>query len=184
MLKKLTLVAALSVGMNVQAENDISYTWFELGVQHSDINSLEWQSVYLEGSADISDRFYLLGGYRDQVAGDDTDLSIFNVGVGFHTDITSATDFYTELGGGQFDGNSGDTDYYGLKIGTRSAVNDSFEFITGLEYQDADDSSRGERFVLELGGLIKFDNGNAIRVALEGDDDDFLGIEVGYRWSF
>ncbi|WP_395374745.1 hypothetical protein [Marinicella sp. W31] len=182
MLKKLTLVAALAAGMQVQAADDINYSWFELGVQHSDVNSVEWQSIYLEGSVAFSDSFYFTGGYRDQVSGDDTDLSIFNIGLGFHTGITAATDFYTELGGGRFDAVLGDDNYYGLKIGTRSEINESFEFISGLEYQDVDDG--GERFVLELGGLFKLDNGGAIKVAFEGDDDDFLGLEVGYRWNF
>jgi len=182
MLKKLTLVAALAAGMQVQAAEGISYSWFEVGVQHSDVNSTEWQSIYLEGSAAFSDSFYITGGYRDQVSGDDTDLSIFNVGLGFHTGMTEATDFYAELGGGNFDARGGDDDYYGLKIGTRTAINDDFEFISGLEYQDFDD--RDERFVLELGGLFKLSNNGAIKVALEGEDDDFLGLEVGYRWSF
>ena len=182
MIKKLTLVAALAAGMQVHAAEDINYSWFEIGVQHSDVRSVEWQSLYLEGSVAFTDSFYATAGYRDQVSGDDTDLSIFNIGLGFHTDITAATDFYTELGAGNFDGRVSDTDYYGLKIGTRSAINESFEFITGLEYQDADGGD--ERLVLELGGLFKLDNGGAIRVSFEGDDDDFLGLEVGYRWSF
>lgn len=182
--KKIALTLALGACVSVQAVEEISYSWFDVGIKHSDVNSVEWQSIYLQGSIELGNLFYLVAGYEDEVAGDNTDISILDIGLGMRTDITDSTDLYGELGYGNVDDRFGDFDYFGVKLGTRTAVNEDFELITGLSYQDPE-GNIDERVLFELTGLVKLsDPSNSIRFSVEADDDDLFGIRVGFRKSF
>ena len=192
-LKKWAIAAMVGISCHVQATEDISYKWFEAGIQHTNVDDfrgefdLDWQSIYLEGSYAFNERSYITGGYRDQVTGDDIEFRVFNIGLGFYNSITSSTDFYGEIVGGNVDSilNSEDINYYGLKLGTRTAVKSNLEFISGLEYQ-RDEDGRVEDFILDLGLLFKLsDPSHAIRSSFNIEDDgDLWSLEFGYRKSF
>ncbi|MBL4660217.1 MAG: hypothetical protein JKY19_07660 [Alcanivoracaceae bacterium] len=182
MLKRILMTSLLTTGFYAQADNDISYSYFEVGYDYIDLSGAHADGVYLNGSFDLNKSLYM-GGYfdRDDINGIDFDQ--YGLFPGFHNSISKRTDFYSELNIGRLDVRSFDSTTYGLDIGTRTAFSEKFELITKLGYLHNDKLSDG---FIKVGvkGLFKFNEHNAVTFGVENFDGDDFGASVGYRFSF
>lgn len=181
-MRTLALTTLLATGLAAQANDDISYSYLELGYGYLDLpNSNDADGFYLEGAFDLSESIYL-GGYFDNKKTNNRDFDRYGLKLGFHNDISKNTDFYSQLEVGRLDISVDESTTYGLFVGTRTAFNPRFELITKAGYTHVDKASDGY-FEGEVKGLFKFNQQNAISAAVESVDGEF-GAKLGYRFSF
>jgi len=181
MLKKIIFTTLLSASLYAQADNNISYNYFEVGYDYRNSNTSH--GPYLNGSFNLNESFYL-GGYYDRDSKSYIDLDQYGLFLGFHNSISDRTDFYTEFSAGRVDNNRFSSAAYGLDIGTRTAFAENFELITNLGYTHFDDSNSDGFLGGGVKGLFKFNKSNSITVGLENLDHGFLRTSIGYRYSF
>jgi hypothetical protein len=181
-MRKLIFIALLTTHIYASANDEINYNYLELGYDYFNLSGNNHaDGLYLNGAFDLSDRFYL-GGYYNNLSTDLADSDRYGLFLGFHTDISNNTDFYSNIRMGQIDTKFFDSFTYGAEFGTRTAFNEHFELITLAAYNQLEKISDG---YLELGvkGLFKFNNANSITAGVSSLDGD-LGANIGYRFSF
>lgn len=184
MRKKILLSALLVSGltMSAQANDAINYNYLELGYDYVDLSgSNHADGLYLDGSFDLTDQFYM-GAFYSNLSAGRSDVNRYGLSVGFHTEISNITDFYSQFELGQFDNRFGDSLSYGAFLGTRTAFNSRFELISKAGYTEVDDINDGF-FEVGMKGLFKLTNASAITAGVESFDGD-LGANVGFRFSF
>lgn len=187
-MKKLILTGLLATNMFAQANEDINYSYLEVGYGYLDYaDNLTPDGLYLEGAIDLSDHFYI-GAHIDKRDSGNSDFNRYDLTLGFHTNGTSNTDFYTELRAGKLDFGNIDGSTLGIFAGTRTAFNDKFELISKIGFSNLDgiNQPEGNNIIIyeaELKGLFKFTKNQAITAGLESYDGEF-GAKVGYRYSF
>lgn len=101
---------------------------------------------------------------------------------GFHTNGTNKTDFYSEFELGKLYSPPGNSNTYGLNIGTRTAFSSNFELITKLGYTHIERVSDG-LYQAEVKGLFKLSDNHGLTAAIESLHGD-PGASLGYRFSF
>lgn len=181
-MRKYILAAVMACTFNAEANDEINYNYFELGYDYLDLtNGRTTDGFYLEGSFDLSDRFYM-GGFYNHLESRYLDTKRYGALFGFHQSISSNTDFYTNLKLGQLDLRFDDSFTYGLEIGTRTAFTESFELITAAGYNQVEKANDGF-FEASVEGLFKLDNSKAFTLGLKSLDGDF-GAQAGFRFSF
>ncbi len=177
-----------SLNSEVLAQNNIDYSYLEFGYGHLDLNqNVSANGVYLDGSIEISGRFYL-GTHYENRADRGLDFDRYDLTLGFHTNGSGSTDFYVDARIGEFKFDNVDGTSAGFFAGTRTALGERFELITkigfihvdGIDHEDGDSSNIYEA---EIKGLFKFTKKQAISVSLESLDSEFGG-RVGYRYTF
>lgn len=181
-MRKLLLAALLTSSLSAQSNDDINYSFLELGYGYIDFsNNAHADGFYLDGAFELSDRFYL-GGYYDNKDIRSNDFNRYGVTLGFHTNGVGNTDFYSEFELGRLDVRNGESSTYGLNVGSRTAFTDRFELISKLGYTHIDRASDGY-YQAEVKGLFKLSEKHAITAGVESLDGD-LGANVGFRFSF
>ncbi len=181
-MRKLILAGLLASNFCAQANDDINYNFLEIGYGYLDIaDNIHADGFYLDGAFDLSDRFYL-GGFTDNRNVRNFDFNRYGARLGFHTNGSGKTDFYTEFEIGKLDINNINSTTLGLYGGTRTAFTQRFELISKIGYTHVDDIN-DSLFEAELKGLIKFSDSQALTVGVESFDGDF-GAKIGYRFSF
>jgi Ax21 family sulfation-dependent quorum factor len=219
-MNKTILAAALlaATSFSAQASDKLSYSFVEADYIQSNVDDQDVEGINinptlvgwgLKGSFAVADKFYVFGGYSsgkdDILAVDEIDFTAeldasvdrWNLGFGFHTPISSKTDFVAELGYVQYDYKfdfdvNDDGDQYSesykvdaggarLSGGLRSALTDNFEAYGMLNFTDSQDIE-GD-FSGNIGGQFKF---NATW-GLTGDVEfakDAINYTFGVRASF
>lgn len=181
-MKKQWLMAALmAAGAPAFADNEINYNYLELGYGYLDLPGGHADGLYLDGSVELSERFYL-GGFYEQKDSGPFDFDRYGLNLGFHSNGTGRTDFYSEFNLGQLDVRFNDSLTYGLTAGTRTAFNERFELISkvGVTHIDKADDSFYE---VGLKGLFKINAQNALTAEIESLDGD-PAVSLGWRFSF
>lgn len=187
-MKKLILISLLASNMSVQADEEINYSHLEFGYGYLDYASnLAPEGFYIDGGFDLSDHFYI-GGYIDSRDSGNSDFNRYDIAIGFHTNGSSKTDFYSEFRAGQLEFGNIDGTTTAIFAGTRTAFNDRFELITKIGFTNLDGIRQPEGnniIIYEAGvkGLFKFTNNQAFTTGLESYDGEFA-IKIGYRFSF
>ncbi|WP_395372890.1 hypothetical protein [Marinicella sp. W31] len=187
-MKKWLMTGLLATQMNVNAAEDIDYDFLEIGYGYLDLsNDGSTDGFYLDGAFELSDHFYM-GGYFDNRRYRGIDLNRYHLIVGYHTEGSAQTEFYTDLRIGHLDFGNVDGSTLGLFAGTRTTITDRFELITEIGFTNIDDINHddGNNLIIyeaEVKGLFKLTKKQGITAGLEYYDDDF-GAKVGYRYSF
>jgi hypothetical protein len=206
MKKHLALALALAIAPFAASADEISYTYVEGGYAQLnldgeqdagfDIDDIEAAGFFVGGSAALGETFHVFGGYRagsDDVrvtvlgVGDefDTDLSQFNLGLGYHHSISDRTDLVTEISyintDIEIEGESEDGDDGRVSVGVRHMLADSFEGWIKGHYTDGDfyDGS----FSASIGGQFKLNPTWGAVGEFEIGDDQSLFM-IGARASF
>jgi opacity protein-like surface antigen len=207
MKKHLALALALAIAPLAASADEISYTYVEGGYAQLnqdgeqqaglDIDDIEAAGFFVAGSAALGDTFHVFGGYRSGnddvrvsvlgVGSDefDTDLSQFNVGLGYHHSINDRTDLVTEISyinsDVEVEGESEDGDDGRVSVGVRHMFADSFEGWIKGHYTDGDfyDGS----FSASIGGQFKFNPTWGVVGEVEAGDD-LSTFMIGARASF
>ena len=187
-MKKLILTGLLVVSMNTQANEDINYSYLEVGYGYLDYaKNLTPDGFYLEGAFDVSEHFYI-GGHVDKRNSGNSDFNRYDLSLGFHTNGSSNTDFYTEFRVGYLDFGRIDGSTMALFAGTRTAFNEKFELITKIGVTNLDDIDQPEGnnimvYEADVKGVFKFTKKQAFTASVESYDGKF-GAKIGYRYSF
>ena len=181
MKKKWLMAALLAAGAPAFADNEINYNFLELGYGYLDLSGGHADGFYLDGAFDLSERFYLGGFYEQKDAGV-LDFDRYGLNLGFHTNGTSSTDFYSELNLGQLDLRFNDSMTLGLTAGTRTAFSDRFELISKFAVTHID-KANDNFYEVGLKGLFKINVQNAFTVEIESFDGD-AAASLGWRFSF
>lgn len=179
-MKKIILVTLLAGGFATQSQA-INYNYLDLGYDFLDTDRSNADGVSLEGSFSINEQFYLGGFYKD-LSGRYIDFSRYAIFGGYHTELSSQTDFFTQLELGQLDTRFGHKLAYGLAVGTRSEITEQFELNTKLGYTHVKNLSDGY-YEIELQGLYKFNETVGMTADLKTFDGDF-GVGLGVRFDF
>jgi len=207
MKKHLALALALAIAPFAASADELSYTYVEGGYAQLnqdgeqgaglDIDDIEAAGFFVGGSAALGETFHVFGGYRsgnDDVrvtalgvgsAEFDTDLSQFNIGLGYHHSISNRTDLVTEVSyiktDVEIEGASEDGDDGRVSVGVRHMLADSFEGWIKGHYSDGDfyDGS----FSASIGGQFKFNQTWGVVGDVEVGDDQSIFM-IGARASF
>ena len=187
-MKKLILTGLLTTTLYAQANEKINYSYLEIGYGYLNYaDNLTPNGFYLDGAFDMSDHFYL-GGHVDKRNSGNSDFNRYDLTLGFHTNGSGKTDFYTEFRIGNLDFGNIDGSTMALFAGTRTAFNEKFELITKIGFTNLDeiDQPEGNNIIIyeaDVKGVFKFTKNQAITAGLENYDGEF-GAKVGYRYSF
>ncbi len=187
-MKKLILTGLLTSTLCAQANEEINYNYLEIGYGYLDYaDNLTPDGFYLEGAFDVSDHFYL-GGHVDNRTSGNSDFNRYDLTLGFHTNGSSKTDFYTEFRVGNLEFGNIDGSTMALFAGTRTAFNEKFELITKNGFTNLDGIAQPEGnnimiYEADIKGVFKFTKSQSITTGLEYYDGEF-GAKVGYRYSF
>ena len=183
------LTGLLATNMYVQANEEINYSYLEIGYGYLDLqNNNAIKGLYLDGAFNLSDHFYISGYVEDRDLRN-IDFNRYHLSLGFHTNGSSKTDFYTDFRVGKIEYDNLDGKTAGLYAGTRTAFNDRFELISKVGFTHVDniryaDGKSANIYEAEVKGLFKFSNNQAMSASLENFDGDDFGAKIGYRYSF
>ncbi|HEY2344735.1 MAG TPA: hypothetical protein VGH80_02505 [Xanthomonadaceae bacterium] len=194
-MKRLLLAALATAILPLAAQaGDLSYSYLQAdyGYSHNDNNGGNGHSWNGTASAAIGQNFQLFGGgsVSERDASSNSGQG-WNIGGGFHTPISSQTDFVGTLDyrHANIDGVSGDVKAYTGAVGVRSGLTPHVEGWVMAGYSDNHNDlgdisrdSKGRAFG-ELGGQYKFNKnwGLVATGRLSSDDHSFT---VGPRFSF
>jgi hypothetical protein len=184
-MRKLLLVGAL-LPFGAVAQ-DLDYTFVELSYMDTELDAgpvdVGGDGLGLNGSLSLTDNVFLFAGYETQDYSFGVDASSYDLGAGMHWGLSPQLDLVTDLAWvhakvetplGDFD-----DDGFGLGVGLRSRINDSFELQGGLRYIDMEDSDT----FLSLGGRWHFNEALAAGFGLD-INDDATGWTLGLRAGF
>lgn len=195
--KNAVIAVSLCVAFSVNANDEISYTWFEVNYENLKTGTYgRGKAVTLDGSFAINDKLYIAAD-MSRLSPDRSVIfdNSYGVSLGFHKSITDKTDFYSELGyrvnePRHFKSNGGAE----TTVGTRTILSEKFELITAIGYKNYDVSDRPDfinRFDdLSDGGfnfgvtsLYKFNKNSAIHFGVKEEAANISPV-VGYRFNW
>ncbi|MCK8103329.1 outer membrane beta-barrel protein [Pseudoalteromonas sp. 2CM36K] len=187
----LLLLTTLVASPIALAEQTPNFNFVSGGYLDADIDGESADGWTIDGSKLVSENVFLSGQYQtvgDSVNGADFDINWLSAGVGYRTAISSSTDFYGLLTYENIEleasyagrSESEDENGYGLSVGLRSMVSESFELDGRLGYVDIDDDSETSISV----GARYYINENVSFGANYTSLDDLDLISATVRYSF
>ena len=187
-LPKLGLVAlAASVSLPAWAD-DMSYTYVEAAYVDTDIDDgldVDGDGFAVGGSFEISESFFLTGGYSAQDFDFGIDLDQWSVGIGGHMPLADDIDLVGTLRyvDAEIDTRFGDADDdgFGVGVGVRARVTDNIELEGGINYVDLDDA--GDDTSLAAGARYYLSNEFAVGAGFQ-IGDDVTSWNIGVRLEF
>ena len=181
------LAAALALAgamASAQAANGPRYTYIEGGYVYTELDDpsefgvdLDGNGYFVAGSWAVTDVVHLFGGYSDSdlkadfgIGSEEVDYTTLNLGVGLNWALNDRIDLvgraaWVDLEA-EFEGEKEDESGFGLSLGVRSMLTDSFEINAAVNYvnlgSDFDETSFAlglvygvtEMLALTLGGEI------------------------------
>jgi len=182
-MKKSILITALlsTLSMGVVAETP-SFNYFEIGQTEVDFDGVPFDLDGLEFDFNmaLSDSYYLSADYA-KVDRSGVDLKMKNIGIGFNSDISDSTAFFTQIDWANISSNAGvDEDGYRLGLGVRSNWTKDFEVSAAYEYLDIDNDSSS---FYVLGAAYKLTDSFAAYADYK-TESDLDQISFGVRFEF
>jgi len=174
--------------------NNFSYNYAQAG--YSFINDFDVdQGIKISGSYDVTYNINVLGSYfistsSDSKQADDVDLDVYTLGVGYHADISDATDVLAEIG--LFNTNADvkvggitvntDNSGYTLSAGVRHKLQDNIEVLARFDHRNSDDITDNS---LTFGSRYYFKPNWSAGIDFNtGADDGAESITGSLRWQF
>jgi Ax21 family sulfation-dependent quorum factor len=180
-MKSALLALAICAALPLSAEAaNISYSNIELHYLNVDGDA---DGLGLRGAVNLGETdLYLLGGYS-YVEVSDTSVEINGVelGLGFHHEMTSNSDWLAEVAYQRTEANNLTTNGYRVSGGVRGLLSDDIEGIAKLNYRDARNVD-GD-FSATLGGQYKFTETWGINAEIEFGNDGQSYL-IGVRANF
>ena len=178
MLKNKCLVLLL-LAVSSPALADISYNYIDLGAQWVEIDDVagidvDGDGFGIGGSFEIGEDWFVQLAYGQADFDFDIELDQWALGFGYHRAMTENNDVFATLSYVSAEVSasglgSADDDGFGIAVGVRSMLSDSFELTGALAYVDLDDG--GDSTSLGLEGLYSFNDVFALGLGFEFDDD-------------
>ena len=173
----------LTISVTATAE-DFNYNWLQLGYSTFDFETADGDGFELAGAFELSEEFFLFGGYSQADLDFGIDTSTWNAGFGYRNSIAASTDLfatasyeYVEFDAPVF-GRSDDSGF-GLGVGMRFMPVPAVELTGSINYVDVGDDDT----VLKLAALYNFDPQFSIGLGSAFSDDVTSWTFFG-RWYF
>jgi hypothetical protein len=162
------------------------YTYGELGYAHTDIgNGIDGGDGFaLNGSYAFHPNFHLVAGFQALGVGDNTDATLFNLGLGFNAPIRPGLDGVIRMSWAHASvdppnaGSHGE-DGFQLDVLGRFMINPQLELNAGLRYIDLDHSNAAFQFGAQYAITKTIDVGGTL--GLSGDG---ASVFIGGRLYF
>ena len=196
MIKKTLIVGALSSIVSwsaLAADSPLSYSNAGIGYMTGDIADVDFSGFGVYGSYALNDSFFVIGDYTSISSDDSFDFGFgvddieatqINVGFGFHTPISDATDFVATLSYAdaevEFFDLTEDGNGYIMSAGVRAKPTQEIELQAFLNYADIEDRS-------ETGYLLgaRYFTMPTLSLGLNyGSSDDFDSFSFDVRFDF
>ncbi len=183
MLRSAFLTVLLALSANAVAE-DFSYSWLQLGYSVVDFDSADGDGFDLSGAFELSDEFFLFGGYNQAQLDFDIDTAAWNLGFGYRNTIAANTDLFATLSYEYLEvdvplfGRSDDSGL-GFGVGVRFMPVPAIELNGSINYVGVGDDDTA----LRLAGLYNFDPHFSIGLGTSFSDDVTSWTLFG-RWYF
>ena len=196
MIKKTLIVGALSSIVSwsaLAADSPLSYSNAGIGYMTGDIADVDFSGFGVYGSYALNDSFFVIGDYTSISSDDSFDFGFgvddieatqINVGFGFHTPISDATDFVATLSYAdaevEFFDFTEDGNGYIMSAGVRAKPTQEIELQALLNYADIEDGS-------ETGYLLgaRYFTMPTLSLGLNyGSSDDFDSFSFVVRFDF
>ena len=196
MIKKTLIVGALSSIVSwsaLSADSPLSYSHAGVGYMTGDIADVDFSGFGVYGSYALNDSFFVIGDYTSISSDDSFDFGFgvddieatqINVGFGFHTPISDATDFVATLSYAdaevEFFDLTEDGNGYIMSAGVRAKPTQEIELQAFLNYADIEDGS-------ETGYLLgaRYFTMPTLSLGLNyGSSDDFDSFSFDVRFDF
>ena len=196
MIKKTLIVGALSSIVSLSAlaaDSPLSYSNAGIGYMTGDIADVDFSGFGVYGSYALNDSFFVIGDYTSISSDDSFDFGFgvddieatqINVGFGFHTPISDATDFVATLSYAdaevEFFDLTEDGNGYIMSAGVRAKPTQEIELQAFLNYADIEDGS-------ETGYLLgaRYFTMPTLSLGLNyGSSDDFDSFSFDVRFDF
>ena len=196
MIKKTLIVGALSSIVSwsaLAADSPLSYSNAGIGYMTGDIADVDFSGFGVYGSYALNDSFFVIGDYTSISSDDSFDFGFgvddieatqINVGFGFHTPISDATDFVATLSYAdaevEFFDLTEDGNGYIMSAGVRAKPTQEIELQAFLNYADIEDGS-------ETGYLLgaRYFTMPTLSLGLNyGSSDDFDSFSFDVRVDF
>ena len=196
MIKKTLIVGALSSIVSwsaLAADSPLSYSNAGIGYMTGDIADVDFSGFGVYGSYALNDSFFVIGDYTSISSDDSFDFGFgvddieatqINVGFGFHTPISDATDFVATLSYAdaevEFFDLTEDGNGYIMSAGVRAKQTQEIELQAFLNYADIEDGS-------ETGYLLgaRYFTMPTLSLGLNyGSSDDFDSFSFDVRFDF
>lgn len=184
------LALGLLAPMSVLADGP-SYDYFEVGYVNADIDDpgvdLDGDGFGIGGSFGFADNWFMFADYASLDFDFGIDLSLFDIGFGYHHPMSDTTDFvvsaeYARAEVEESGFGSIDDDGYGINALIRGMVNDQFELNGGISYVDFGGND-GDDLSFVAGGVYSFTDTVAFGGRVEIGDDVNL-YQIGFRFYF
>jgi len=173
--------------------NTFNYNYAQ--ASYSFINDFDIdQGFKLSGSYDVAYNINVLGSYfLSTSTADDKridNLDVYTLGVGYHSDISDATDVLAEIGlfNSNVDGKIGATKFnrdnagYTLSVGVRHKLQDNIELHARFDHRNSDDVTDN---TFTLGSRYYFKSNWSVGAEFNtGADDGSESITGDLRWQF
>lgn len=161
MLRSVLVVILIAFSTSVSAQGtNFNYLQGSYGRVDLDdsVLDVDGDGLGVSASFEVDDNFHIFGEYQTADMNFDVDLTIIELGVGYHTDISPHMDVFANLGYVDIEADAGigsaDESGFSMGIGLRGAVSEAVELYGGLDYIDFDDSDSETRanagFILNL----------------------------------
>ncbi len=173
------LALAAALPMSAQAA-ERSYSYVELDYVNVDGDA---DGYGLRGSVNFGEsNFYGLAGYTSvEVDNTNVDIDGYEIGVGYHHELTDNADLIAEVAYQNVEVFGFDADGYRVSGGFRGNLSDSFEGLFKLNYLDGDGSD-GD-FTGTLGAQYKFNETWGVTGEVEfaeGGESYLLGVRASF----
>jgi hypothetical protein len=140
----ITLAVAFSASASAQGVN---YNYVQGSYGQVDLDGfsrvLEGDGPGISASFAIDESFHIYGEYQTADLGGSVNFNLTELGVGYHTDISSNLDVYAIVGYVRIGADAGffssNDDGVSVGLGLRGAVSEAVELFGGLDYVDFDD---------------------------------------------
>ncbi|MEM1262900.1 MAG: hypothetical protein AAGH76_10930 [Pseudomonadota bacterium] len=176
-----TVTTVLILLLSNAAAAEVSYNYFELGYQESELDlgftEVDGDGFYGGLSFSIDESFFFVGDYGS-VDIEGVDVERLRAGIGFHSDLNEPVQLVAKVTFQRLDVGVSDNGY-GVSIGGRGEIAPGFEWDLFVDYVDIGEADTG--FSGEL--RYKFTPRFAVGLQYETIDElDSLGLH--FRWLY
>jgi hypothetical protein len=178
------LVPGVGMAQKSKTENDLSYTWVEVGYDTNDFHDADADALTVSGSYKINKDWHVYASYSSADLDFGIDADTLAIGAGYRYGLKDNVDLYgrvlylssdVSVPGLGSDDDSG----LGLQFRIRSRINRNLEVEGGLQYIDVIDSDTSLQAAVRYHFTDQFSAGIGLTF---GGDSDGLGINA--RYSF
>ena len=185
------LIGVLMLSGAAAMADDISYSRIQATYQEVDLDAgggvdVDGDGFGVGGSIAFSDNWYGFVNYSTADLESVVDLTILTIGGGWHTAISTNTDFYAELGfaDGEIEVSgfgSEDDSGYSVEVGIRTMMNENLELYGNIGQVDFDDFGDGT----SIGAGLWYTVSGNLALGLGADfEDDVSTYGFGVRLYF